>query len=71
MKMFGLNSLPADVKEKIDSIVWGDDFIDDIIGQVNLNDDWVFIDDESHIQGFSSRQDLIDMVRNDTRKVNI
>lgn len=62
--MFKLENLPKDVKEKINDMyfVTGEDFI----GFVNLKDGWVFDWDVSHVAGFESRKDLIDIVRNST-----
>lgn len=65
--MFKLQNLPKDVREKIHSI----DFTPEeehIIGFVNLKKGWVFDWDDSHVEGFSSRQDLIEIVRYSTRK---
>lgn len=68
--MFRLKNLPKDVREKIALIEFGDDFIDDVIGLVYLKNEYEF-DDGSHCEGFTSRKDLIDMIRHDTYKVKI
>lgn len=65
--MFELKNLPKDVQEKIYDINFVDDEAD-LIGFVNLKDGWCFECDGSHVEGFSSRKDLIDIVRNYTKQ---
>ena len=65
--MFKLENLPKDVREKIHDIVATPNE-EEIIGIVNLKDGFVFKWDDSHVTGFTSRQDLIDIVRTDTKK---
>ena len=65
--MFKLKNLPKDVQEKIYDIDFVDDE-EDLIGFVNLKDGWCFEWDGSHVEGFSSRKDLIDIVRNCTKQ---
>ena len=63
--MFKLENLPKDVREKIVDIDFTPDE-EDVMGFVNLKDGWVFEWDGSHTEGFESRNDLIDIVRNST-----
>ena len=72
MRRFDFNKLPIDVKDKIEDIQWSmgdDDMRFGIIGQVDLNDNWVFVEDYSHTQGFKNKQELIDMVRYQTKRI--
>jgi predicted heme/steroid binding protein len=62
MKQFTLDQLPNDVKERLHSIDFESDLIDDYIGMVNLKDEYEF-GDGSHMEGFSSKKDLIKLVR--------
>ena len=64
--MFKLENLPKDVQEKIYSIDFVDDE-EDLIGFVNLKDNWAF-EWGGHLEGFSSRKDLIEMVRYNTQQ---
>ena len=61
MRTFKLENLPKKVKERICSIEFADDLIDNCIGLVNLKDNYEF-DDGSHIEGFTNRKDLIEIV---------
>ena len=70
MGRFKIENLPKDVKDKISFIQFGDDFIDDVIGLVYLKQGLEF-DDGSGCEGFTSRNDLIDMIRNDVYKCEI
>lgn len=65
--MFKLEKLPKDVREKIHDI----DFTpnDNVMGFVNLKDGYEFEYDGSHVEGFESRNDLIELVRWNTKKV--
>lgn len=63
--MFKLEKLPKDVREKIFSIEFVNDE-EDLMGFVNLNDNWAFEWDGSHVERFKNKTDLIDIVRNCT-----
>lgn len=65
--MFKLENLPKDVREKIAVLEFGDD----VIGLVYLKLGEYEFDDGSRCEGFTSRNDLIDMIRHDTYKVKI
>ena len=64
--MFKLENLPKDVKEKIYNITFTPD--ESFMGFVNLVDDWCFEWDGSHTENFTDRNDLIDIVRNWTKR---
>lgn len=66
--MFKLEKLPKDVREKIHDIDFTPDE-DNVMGFVNLKDEYEFEHDGSHVEGFESRNDLIDLVRNYAKKV--
>lgn len=67
--MFKLENLPKDVREKIQDIEFTPEE-DEVMGFVNLKDEWVFDWDGSHIEGFESRKDLIEIVRDFTIKAD-
>lgn len=67
--MFKLEKLPKDVREKIHDIDFTPDE-PDVMGFVNLKDDYEFEWDNSHVETFESRNDLINLVRNYTKKVD-
>ena len=60
MKTFNIEKLPKEIKEKIND-VWFVSGEPEIIGFVDLKDEYEF-DFEGHTTGFTSRQDLIDIV---------
>lgn len=63
MKRFKIEKLPKDVADKIDGVIYDPtDFRGEALGQICLKDGWTF-EDGSHITTFTSRQDLIDIVR--------
>lgn len=68
-RKFKLENLPKDVREKIDSIYFGgeNEFDEETLGECNLKDGWV-IDGMYHIFTFSSRQDLIDTIRDEAEE---
>lgn len=68
-KRFNLKSLPEDVKEKIHSLDFNVDEDDNVMGFVNLKDEYVFEWDNSHIEGFTDKEDLIDIVRINTIRI--
>lgn len=64
-RRFDVNKLPKDVREKIDSINFVEDgemADDETIGECWLKDGWLF-DGETHYATFTSRQELIDDIR--------
>ena len=65
MRRFDINKLPVDVLEKIYDIYWndGETFDEDTLGEVWLEDEYVFEFDGSHCTTFDSRKELIDVVR--------
>jgi len=67
--MFKLKDLPKDVREKIDKIVFvkGENYL----GEVYLDDGWVFEWTETHISNFDTKEELIDIVRNCTIRENL
>ena len=68
-KRFNINQLPKEVREKVHDIVWNEgDFGEDILGQANLNDEWVLSDNYSHIFTFTSKKDLINIIKYEVTK---
>ena len=70
MKKFSLNSLPSEVRNKINHIEFfsAEEQEDtESQGEVFLKDGWVFDWDDSHTSSFVDKQDLIDIVNYCTR----
>lgn len=65
MRMFDMNKLPADVRLKVAAIVFADDLNEDAIGQAYLAHGWALDDGYSHVFSFSSRSELIDVLRDE------
>ena len=62
-RRFNVDSLPKWAKDKIESIDWADDLIDDLVGLVNLKEGYCFEWDGSHVEGFRDKKDLLDMLK--------
>ena len=66
MRKFDINKLPADVLEKVLEISFDEDgFLneDEMLGEVWLDEGWMFDYDGSHYGQFESRKDLIELIR--------
>lgn len=70
-RRFKLENLPKYAREKISSIEWADDLIDDLIGLVYLKKGYCFEWDGSHCEGFSSREDLLEIIRSGFKCLSI
>ena len=64
MKTFKINALPKDVRDMVESIEWQDGTLDeDLMGIAYLKDGYCLFDDNSHTLGFTSRSDLVEVLR--------
>ena len=71
MRKFDINKLPADVLEKVLEISFDENgFLneDEMLGEVWLDEGWMFYYDGSHYGQFSNRKDLIELIRTSVTK---
>ena len=66
MRRFSVKNLPSKVLKRIDKVEFCDDLDWGSIGLVWLKDEYEF-EDGSHVDGFSSRDDLIERVMESER----